>query len=192
MRFSSRFCSQPRKNSSSGTATKKKVKSHALGDGPESRPDPVNVQEAKGQTKRQSNWRVNAGLAQSDSKVAQPKAQVEAGSIEVADQDEAVDSRIEKKNLVEDRQMRRPRALKPAQIDSQTQRGKNQEVAPVALVDRDRCASPATVMLLRRQGTRRTRRTTAREKCPRHKRPADRGRTRRWEARAAPRPGACV
>ena len=90
------------------------------------------MKKAEPQANCQRDRRVKGGFAQTDGKVFEAQAEIEAGSVKLADEDEAVDSRIEKKNLVEDGQVRRPGALKPSQIDGESERGENEKVAPVA------------------------------------------------------------
>src|SRR5471030_1668341 len=98
------------------------------------RPDCVRMQEAQAETERERDRRVDGKLAQTYGSVAQAQTQVEAGSIEIADENEAVDSRIEQKNLVKDGQVGWPRALEPAQIHRETQRSQNQEIHPGAVL----------------------------------------------------------
>ncbi len=115
---------------------KKKVKTHAPGNlrqhRSNSRPECVQMQKSQPQAQSQRNRRVPDHLPQADAGIAQAQAQIEAGALQLPDRHEAVDPAIQQQNLVEDGQMRRPRGLKPAQIDSQAQHGENQKIAPVA------------------------------------------------------------
>ena len=99
-----------------------------------SRPRRMEVQKAQAQAKRDRNRRVPPKLAQPGADVAETQAQIEADAIELPHQQESIDSCIQQQHLIEDRKVRRPRALKPAQIDRQTQRRKHREIAPVAVL----------------------------------------------------------
>ena len=83
----------------------------------------MEVQKAQAEAESQRNRRVKGDLAQADPEVFEAQAKVEADAVELADEEEAVDARIEKKDLVEDGQVRRPRALKPAQVNGQAHHG---------------------------------------------------------------------
>ncbi len=102
------------------------------GDGAGARPHRMRVQKAEAQAQNQGDRSVEGHLAQTDGDVAQAQAEVEAGSLKLADEDEAVDAGVEQQDLVEDGQVRRPRPLEPAQIDGESEDRQDQEVAPVA------------------------------------------------------------
>ena len=68
-----------------------------------SRPYRVGMQESHSESKRNRDRRVPTELAQSSANVAQTQAQVEADAIQLPNQDESINPRIQQKHLVEDR-----------------------------------------------------------------------------------------
>src|ERR1700683_879376 len=96
----------------------------------------MEMEKPEAQAEREGDGRVEGKFAQTDGEVFETQAQVETGSVELADEDEAVDACVQKKHLVEDGQVRRPGALEPAQIDGEAKNEKDEEVAPVASLGR--------------------------------------------------------
>jgi hypothetical protein len=92
----------------------------------------MEMQKAQAQAQRDRDRRIPPELAEAGGDVAQAQAQVEPHALELSHQDESIDARVQQQDLVENRQVRRPRRLKPAQIDRETQDRQHQKIAPVA------------------------------------------------------------
>jgi len=102
---------------------KKKVKRNRVG-----------MQEAQAETERNCDGRVQKKLAQSEIQVTPAQSEIESHAGELANDPESVDAGVEQQNLVEDRQMRRPGRLEPAQIHGKPKRDEHEEIAPDALL----------------------------------------------------------
>ncbi len=92
----------------------------------------MGVQKAEPEAEDESDGRIKDDFAQADGNVFEAQAEVEAGSFKLADEDETVDTRIEQENLVEDGQVWRPGAFKPAQVDGEAERDEDEKVMPGA------------------------------------------------------------
>ena len=157
---------------------KKKVKIHAPAIGASPGHPCVQMQKSQAQAQRQRNRRVPGQLPQTDGRIAQAQAQVEAGSLQLPQRDEAVDSGVQQQHFVEDRQMGRPRALKPAQIDRQAQHGQNQKIPPVAALVLRQPAPPAKANSPPSPATAHTTQTSPSGRCRLRWPPADMARTK--------------
>ena len=96
------------------------------------RPAGMEMKKSERKAEGESDWNVEGAFAQTDGDITQAKAQVEAGSFELPDENEAINAGIEKQDLVEDCEVWRPGALEPAQVDGDAEEGKNQKLTPVA------------------------------------------------------------
>jgi hypothetical protein len=83
------------------------------------------MQKPQAQPKPQCNGSIEQKLPETDSRVAQLQAKIEAGPFQMTDYDESVEARIEQQHLAEDGQVRGPGTLKPAQVDGKAECDKN-------------------------------------------------------------------
>src|SRR5690242_14901257 len=94
------------------------------------------MQKAEGEADGNGDRRVEEKLAQADAHVAQTHSQIEADAVKPPEREESVDRGVKQKKLVEDDEARGPGMLKPAEVDSKTDRGEHEEVSPVAALCR--------------------------------------------------------
>src|ERR1035437_6578643 len=81
----------------------------------QSGPTGMQVQKSQSQSHRQRNRRIQGQFAQPSCKIPDAQPQVEAGSLKLPHGYESVNPRVKQRYFVEDGQVSRPCALKPAQ-----------------------------------------------------------------------------
>ena len=96
----------------------------------------VEVEKSKRQSKRNRDRSIDHKLAPANPQIGQPKAKIEADTLQPAEREKAVDPRIQQQHLVEHSKMRRPRRLKPAQIHRKAKNSKDKKIAPVSTLCR--------------------------------------------------------
>ena len=94
----------------------------------------MQVEKAEGETEGYGNGCVEKEVDASAAEVFEAQAEIEAGAMEPAHDDEAPEPGVDEQHFAEDGEVRRPGGLEPAKVDGEAEAEEDEEVGPDAVL----------------------------------------------------------